>query len=695
MGCKQSKPATEAAKPETDPKKGGDPKSGKMDVDVNNNLPVTGEKSDKLYKLLAKSQMRQDSVEAPKEHFAKIMECCRQDPRSALYQNPTTKSTPLHMAVRLIDNDPGKTKDLVELIHALVKANPKALTVRDAGGNIPLHYAIAPSSHFHPSSPMTQWKMRAEIVRLLLSCEPEISHKYMTRNDVLFESGDATGGCTPLYRVLQTLPDDFEPKGPTYQYMVIITEASPNMSGVGNQAEGDKPLALLYRRFTRQFDISEKFFAGDNSRPEVVEHRKKYKAAAGNTWKIIELLLRPTVEEINHQQRQQQQQQQQQQHHGPSWRIVHRAVATETPPDLLRYIVETNPEDLTQTDHRGNSPLHYAAASKPPNRGGAKHSTASFPAFYTKYVVDELLYKFPEGAQIKDANGNYPLTLAIHSGKQWIGGGIKSLYDAYPAALQQTNLEPHPQLRRILSLADDGAEKKDIDEDYDDDTTEPNMDEQHDAIMLVQQEGVDVTEVSTAMWAHEEDAGVQMLGCVAIAKLARNASQDVILRISLSAVAAVVNAMKAHPNEVIVQEKACNALRLLAPADGKREVSFVASGAVAAIVGAMQAHVGDAGVQEEACGAIAAIVHYGGSERATIVASVSGLTAIVNAIAAHPRAVGVQKNGCRALMELTEFQDANLPELHRSQTAPLVMAAKQAYPKECGEFADVVLSRMA
>ena len=107
------------------------------------------------------------------------------------------------------------------------------------------------------------------------------------------------------------LPDDFEPKGPTYQYMVVCTEASPNMSGVGNQADGDKPLALLYRRFTRQFDISEKFFPGDNSRPEVVEHRRKYKAAAGNTWKIIEYLLRPEPPRPNH---------------PMQWRLLHRAV---------------------------------------------------------------------------------------------------------------------------------------------------------------------------------------------------------------------------------------------------------------------------------------------------------------------------------------------------------------------------------
>lgn len=243
MGCKQSKPAIgDGATPKS--AKSGD--GGKMDVSVNDNLPLTGEKSDKLYKLLAKSQMKADGDAAQqKEHFAKVMELCKSDPRSALYQNPTTKSTPLHMAVRLIDSDTGASKDLTELIHALIKANPKALAVKDAGSNVPLHYAIAPTSFFHAESPMTQWKLRSEVVRLLIETDPETAKKYMTRNDVLFESGDATGGCTPLYRVLQTLPDDFEPKGPTFQYMVVVTEASPSMAGVGNQAEGDKPLALL------------------------------------------------------------------------------------------------------------------------------------------------------------------------------------------------------------------------------------------------------------------------------------------------------------------------------------------------------------------------------------------------------------------------------------------------------------------
>jgi hypothetical protein len=606
-----------------------------------------------------------------------------------------------------------------------------------------------------------QWMIRTNIVRILFAADPTGASHYLKRNNVAFTEtlANSTGtaspqhfpgvayrssqlstvgdgdcspheGCTPLYRVLQTIPDDFDVQSATVAYVTLLRDLMlpkdagndgnqtvlGDRIGIGNAADGDKPLALLYRRFTRQFDLAEKFFAGDNSRPAVVDHRRRYKVAAGNTWKMIELLLRPDPVVV---------------HNGtttmittPEWHLVHRAVQVETPPDLLRYIVETNAEDLTAANAEGNLPLHYAAKSKPP---AGEHGGEHFPAFYTKYVVDELLYKFPEAASIRDAQGQYPFTLAVHAGKHWIGGGIKSLYDAYPEAMEQVNAEEHASLMRMLSIDVEFKEEK-----TDDAATSPLSslpiirDEQYDAIMLVQQDKVQVSEVVTSMWAHEEDAGVQMLGCVAISKMVRNLSMaaaaksvtpralgtliDVdaddgqmasrvanaaVLSVALSAVAAVVNAMKAHPNEVIVQEKACHALKLLACTDGQREVSFVASGAVAAIVGAMQAHVSDSGVQEESCAAIAEIIHFGGEDRATIVASVSGLTALMNAVAAHAQVRGVQREGCRALRELTEFPHANLPELPRSQTEPLLLAARDRFPEDCGEAVDLLVSRLS
>jgi hypothetical protein len=726
MGCKQSKAVSPPTLPQKKTHGGGaaPSQSSARPAALVTSRPVTSNtssanKAEGLYQLLSYAQ-RTGEFHERETWLHRALEHCQQEPQGAHFKHPSSFSTPLHLAVKLMDSESGKTETLFQVIKLLLSIHPKALAQPDAEGHIPLHYAVAPSmtpqeaetqSHVQQSAAaaaedLQQWKTRASILEHIVDVDPVTAREYLSQNNIIFQhSANATGGCTPLYRVLQTIPDDFDQMGPTVEYTAVVQSAYSKMVGVGNSEDGDKPLALLYRRFTRQFDISEKFFAGDNSRPEVVNHRKRYKAAAGNTWKIIELLLRPDTEETH-------------------WGIVHRAVQVETPPDLLRYIVETNAQDLTRVDKEGNLPLHHAAKSKPPaqlqlrtseNGGGSPTTTTTtetaedkhrqFPAFYTKYVVDELLYKFPEGASMPDADGNFSLTLAIQSGKQWIGGGIKSLYDAYPDALKQIDLQEHQSLQRALSMGNDEERVEDNDDDDDEPPkkvgTYPGemdgiiKDEHHDAIMLVQQPDVDISEVATSMWAHEEDAGVQMLGCVAIARIAEAApSKKEVLRIALAAVAAVVNAMKAHPNEMIVQEKACHALKHLATADGHREVSMVASGAVAAIVGAMQAHVGDPGVQEEACAAVAAIVREGGADRATVVASVSGVTAIINAIAAHPTVAGVQLYGCHALKEMTEFENANLPELPRTQTEPLLTAAKKQFP-QCSEAADIVLSRMS
>lgn len=793
---------------------------------------IRPDQPERLYKLLARAQPQISSTHPQATSndrrvlYQKILEHIEQEPAAAQWTNPTTGSTPLHMACRLVDVDTLNVQHkgnnppsllfplLLRIIDTLMASYAGALRQVDVAQNIPLHYAIAPSTHFNPygsndadhvekienaamedkndkenklqqdttssSSPPQQqqqqqqedastttessttgtpssksfltkynWKQRALLVQHLMAADQEAAIHYLSRNDLLFESGDATGGCTPLYRALQTIPDDFDTMAPTVDYIAVLHTAYPYNAGNGNASDGDKPLSLLYRRFTRQFDISEQFFAGDNSRPQVVQHRQRYKTAAGNTWKLIELLLKPTNLA------------------SPTspWGIVHCAVQVETPPDLLRYIVETNAQDLTRVDPQGNLPLHYAAAIKPPTtsptrRGGGEGNGIEgtqqhYPAFYNKYVMDELLYKFPEAAGMADAKGQFPLTLAVTSGKQWIGGGIKSLYDAYPDALQQLQLDAHPTLLRALSMGDDeeqanttvtnsrtastqgGADEdesmnadggggkdendepvdldddvNDDDDDDDDDGKEDSKDdqqikangkklrgvvkdEQHDAIMLVQQPNVTVEEVTTSMWAHEEDAGVQMLGCVAISNMLRHQPPVEVLRIALTGTASVVNAMKAHPNELIVQEKACLALQGLASADGHREVSMVASGAVAAIVGAMQAHVGDAGVQEQACRAVAAIVKQGGADRATVVASVSGVTAILNALAAHAHVVGVQVAGLQALEAMTQFPNANLPELPRAQTEPLLMSAQETFPEECSTMVEELVGRMS
>ena len=130
---------------------------------------------------------------------------------------------------------------------------------------------------------------RAEIVKILVASDYEDSMSYLSRNDVPLKNNYGGGNelCTPIYLAIASIPDDFYGHGPTTYFIRALHEANPFMITVRNKTNHDKPLSLLYRRFSRQFDFSEKFFPGDNSRQEVLDHRNKYKAAAVNTWKII------------------------------------------------------------------------------------------------------------------------------------------------------------------------------------------------------------------------------------------------------------------------------------------------------------------------------------------------------------------------------------------------------------------------
>eukprot|EP00978_Attheya_sp_CCMP212_P010144 scaffold24345_cov64-Attheya_sp.AAC.1 len=618
-----------------------------------------------------------------KDPWSRIVEICRSDPKAASYCDPSTNATPLHEACRRVDRKvEGGKGSATEAVRALIQAFPEAVSHTDSQGCIPLHYAMSPSLSALREKP--KWLERKKVIEVLIPADYDVSIEYLSRNDIAYDGG----GMTALYNAIECLTDDFTMPGPSLEFVRVIHEANPDMVTVRNASDGDRPLALLYRRFTRQFDLSEKFFPGDNSRPEVVAHRKAFKIAAGNTWNNILLLLRPTPDQAEEGDAAQQQ--------PKTWRILHKAAQIEIPPDLLRYMVETNMDGVQTPDEDGSLPLHYAAKAVPPYDGIKKAS--SFPAFYSKYVIDELLYKYSQGAAVPDAEGNLALALAVRSGKKWIGGGVKSLYHANPAALEQVDMDKYPSLSQAMSFVSDNGDSYDDDDDED----APNgiqEDQQHDAIMLVQRADADLGDITSAMWANEEDAGVMMLGCLAIAKKAEAArtkkDNGQVLQIALSAVAAVVNAMKSHPNEPIVQEKACSALASLAYADGKREVSFVASSAISAVVGAMQAHVADPVVQEQGCRAVANIVSQGGSERATIVASVSGVTAIVNSLGAHPKVGSVQREACRALEVLTDYQDANLPDLPRGQTGPLLEAAKRRFPDECTKSADVILTRLS
>ncbi len=623
--------------------------------------------------------------------WARIIKICDKYPVAAQYVDPQTGDTPLHLACRILCKFPfdsltngadsgGETVSPLDAIRVLTRSDPDLAGRINKKGNIALHEIIRASSNYHSDASLQH---QTEVTNLLIAADYETTVEYLSRNDVTFNESD--GACTPLYHAVSSIPDDFsKPPGATVDFISALHFPCPHMVSKKNVSNHDKPLALLYRRFSRQFDLSEKFFPGDNSREEVVNHRNMYKTAAMNTWKIIIALLDPLVDKKKS---------------VSDFYMVHAAVRLDCPPDLLRYIIETRPQEVRQTNEQGRLPLHVASASEN-DLGGS--------GYHYKFVIDELLYAYPEACAEKDADNKLPLELAVQSGKTWIGGGTKSLYDVFPDAMTRVQVEKFPTIKSALSFSTNFAEEREAEAEEKREMSATTSvsgtatsgivkEEHYDAIMMVQKSDADLGDIISAMWANEEDGGVQMLGCVAISRIASMFKDDQIMlrSISLTAVTTVVNAMKNHPNEPAVQEKACIALRLMAPSDNYREVSFAASGAAASIVAAMQAHVSDAIVQKEACTALRQIVKYGGADRATVIASVSGFTALQNALGAHPEDVNVQKEACMTLEALTSFPDANLPDLPGSQTAPLLEVAKKKHPFECQEIANRVLGRLS
>lgn len=156
MCCQSSKPADppqQLQHSKSSKKAGGRPnKRSKQSASSH----TVKDKNNRIYKLLVKVQKNPGDA-AVKQL---VIQARSESPDFAAYQNPTTNSTPLHMAVRLMDSvventssGIGDGNSMQAVVESLLRAYPKAVHVVDADGNIPLHYAIAPTTHFHEALP--------------------------------------------------------------------------------------------------------------------------------------------------------------------------------------------------------------------------------------------------------------------------------------------------------------------------------------------------------------------------------------------------------------------------------------------------------------------------------------------------------------------------------------------------------------
>jgi len=386
----------------------------------------------------------------------KVIKICDMDPIAATYIEPESFNTPLHLACRILEcstpsvsSKAGTTTSPVQAIRVLIRCCPESVSKTDVDGYIPLHYIIPHSrrteiSHQKPTQEQQQtnrMQNQALVLNLLISADYHSSMKYLSRSDVTFSPYDRA--CTPLYHAVFSIRDDFlQQSCPTVDLISSIHAACPGTVSVKNRDNQDTPLALLYRRFSRQFDLSKKEFAGDKPRKEVLQHQMRYKTSAMNTWKIILKLLIPMDSEEERGKDGLKQSKRKQ--NASDFYIVHSAVKMECPPDLIRYIIETRPSEVSKTDEMGRLPLHIAAITTHLSSSDGKSNVGG--KHHSKFIIEELLHAYPEGAALADKNGKLPLQLAIESGKFWIEGGAKSIYDAFPGAMANVMVEECPEI---------------------------------------------------------------------------------------------------------------------------------------------------------------------------------------------------------------------------------------------------------
>lgn len=426
------------------------------DVSVSSEIGNTSDPGKQLHQLLTTSLNNKAVANycGDGQLWARVMKICAMDPIAAAYTEPESFKTPLHLACRILEHShptvrKGETSTSpVDAIRYLIRCCPESVSKIDIDGYIPLHYII-PHSHRSKIAHQRNAQDRNQtnhiqnqvlVLNLLISADYNSSVKYLSRSDVTFSPSDEA--CTPLYHAVSSIRDDFlQHLCPTVDLISSLHIACPGAVSVKNKDSQDTPLALLYRRFSRQLDLSEKVFPGDKPRKEVLKHQMRYKTSAMNTWKIILKLLMPTTSEEKRGVKNLKQRR-----NASDFYVVHAAVKMQCPPNLIRYIIDTRPSEVSKTDEMGRLPLHIATITKPlsssddeNNMGGTHHS---------KFIIDELLHAYPDGASCADRNGKLPLQLAVESGKFWIGGGVRSIYNVFPGAMENIVVEECPGIEQ-------------------------------------------------------------------------------------------------------------------------------------------------------------------------------------------------------------------------------------------------------
>ena len=589
---------------------------------------------------------------------------------------PYTRSTVLHEVCKSFDPP-------VEIVERLIFicGGSVAMTKQDHSGYIPLHYAV------------TKGRLSSAVLQAIIDANPVIAHSYFSME----LSGNLA--TSPLYRAIQLYKDR--------EMLLIIHQQCPRMLYTptrltpadedtkkpkdSSAAVKDTPLNLLWRRYHAQKWECEKFFPGDNSSDEVLHHRNEYRAKASYTRDTIMSMLIMLNFDLDADSPSQSSS------HGShaaslgivkgKGHIVHAcaSLACTAPLDLIQLIIVKNPLDISEADSKGKLPLHYAAE--------ARTITDTSPGYQGKFIIETLLELHSLAAEVEDKEGKLPLTLALQAGKT-VEGGLIQLYAAFPGAVENAKahgVDPE-RIKALLEEVEPDDDGRFNNVSVDDVN---NQDEASEAIFVVQRPGVDVHDILGAMWAHQTDAGLQMLAIMALMNMTQDSKHDATAATLAGGISSIVRAMAFHPTEPVVQEKACCALQQLSMAtyEPYMEISFAAAGAISAVVHAMEENPSDAMVQAAACGALKWLA--ADKDTYTQIVAAGGVASIINAMEAHPNDKDVQRAGCYALAHLVVFSTSASPLSTNDHFVSILEKASDSFPSHCQKNAAYVLGRMS
>jgi ankyrin repeat protein len=142
-----------------------------------------------------------------------------------------------------------------------------------------------------------------------------------------------------------------------------------------------------------------------------------------------------------------------------TFRLVHASVALAgygCPIEMVRLAISVYPQQAQEMDEDGNLPLHIAAVASsyiPDNfastsaedslMSGHSNLLGHSPRQPFGTVIKMLLKSYPEATKIPHGlSGRLPLILALEARQRSMADGLKSLIDAYPAALESKEFDP-------------------------------------------------------------------------------------------------------------------------------------------------------------------------------------------------------------------------------------------------------------